>query len=115
MLCSSLLIQLLLTIVLLLHLKMMIPTISAQWLSISGLAESNSPSSVQRAIHDLNCTVGVLDFLGIECVPVTVYRIGRPHPDYHRLLKVVLHTSRFQQGWLGAHLVLDFFLKRGLY
>ncbi|KIH68877.1 hypothetical protein ANCDUO_00784 [Ancylostoma duodenale] len=55
---------------------------------ISGVFESHSTSSRERIHHDITCTNQLLEFLGIECLPTAVYRMGRPHPDRPRLLKV---------------------------
>ncbi|VDO34793.1 unnamed protein product [Haemonchus placei] len=64
---------------------------------IIGLPESNCGSAIDRANYDFQSVNAVLNHLEIECIPCTVYRMGRPNRDRPRLIKVVLPTSRFQQ------------------
>ncbi|KAL6727959.1 hypothetical protein Aduo_009787 [Ancylostoma duodenale] len=83
---------------------------------ISGVFESHSTSSLERIHHDITCTNQLLEFLGTECLPTAVYRVGRPHPDRPRLLKVVLPCSRLQTDVIRRAPRLRFFFpERGIY
>lgn len=64
---------------------------------ISGICECSHPSPMFRVSFDLDCCKKLFHFLGIECMPLTCYRMGRPRRDVPRLLKVVLPTRFFQQ------------------
>lgn len=58
----------------------------------SGVVESCAIRASDRVAHDLQCVRQILDFLGIECKPSAVYRMGRGNP---RILKVSFPASRF--------------------
>ncbi|KAK6031652.1 hypothetical protein OSTOST_02196 [Ostertagia ostertagi] len=80
---------------------------------ISGVPENQSPNSTDRAYHDLQCISSLLNFLGVECLPSSVYRMGlntRP-----RLLKLVLPNSRFQKEMIKRAPRLRFFPQRGVH
>ena len=64
---------------------------------IRGVPENYSNSTFDRTTHDYSCVNTLLNFLGVECFPKAVYRMGSPRSNSSRLLKVVLPTSRFQK------------------
>lgn len=82
---------------------------------VSGIPESRSNSAYERMNHDYNCVNTLLDFLGIECFPKTVYRMGRPDTRRPRILKVILPTSRFQRETLRRKSQLRFFTHKGVF
>lgn len=57
---------------------------------ISGVPESADPCSVARAEADVDEVKKILAALGLECVPQSVFRMGKQTPDRPRLLKVLL-------------------------
>ena len=82
---------------------------------ISGIRESTAPSSFERVNHDYICVNSILDFLGVECFPRSLYRMGRPSSTHYRLLKVVLPCSRSQRELLKHAPRLRFFSEKGIY
>lgn len=82
---------------------------------ISGVRESTSNAAFERIVHDFSCTQHILDFLKIECLPVTVYRMGKVSPTRPRLLKVVLPCSRLQKEVIRFAPRLRFFPHKGIY
>lgn len=82
---------------------------------ISGIPELSCPSALAKVCHDVNCTTDILDFLNVECLPVSVYRLGRPRPSKPRLLKVVLPSSHFQVDVLRKASSLRSFPHKGIY
>ncbi|EYB81589.1 hypothetical protein Y032_0378g282 [Ancylostoma ceylanicum] len=82
---------------------------------LAGIPESISNSPTERANNDVICVNTILDFLGVECLPNAVYRMGKPSPQKPRLLKVVLPTSRFQKEAVIRAPRLRFFSHRGVY
>lgn len=48
----------------------------------------------------MDCNKGILDFLSVECMPVTLYRMRKFIDTRPRLLKIVMLNSFF------AHLLL---------
>lgn len=64
---------------------------------IRNLPEPNCPRSVDNVFHDLASVTEILAVLNVECLPKTVYRMGKPSSNHPRLLKVILPTSRFQK------------------
>ncbi|EYC09166.1 hypothetical protein Y032_0062g3394 [Ancylostoma ceylanicum] len=64
---------------------------------IHGISESTAPKSIERANDDYDVICDLLDHLGIECVPQSVYRLGRKEPNKCRLVKVVFPSSFFQK------------------
>lgn len=64
---------------------------------LSHVPESSSSKSSERLTYDFAYVVGLLDFLGIECTPTSVYRMGRIEQNKPRLIKVVLPASKFQR------------------
>ncbi|KAK6025729.1 hypothetical protein OSTOST_08367, partial [Ostertagia ostertagi] len=75
----------------------------------------NSGSAIDRANYDFQCVNSVLNHLDIECVPCSVYRMGRSINDRPRLLKVVLPTSKFQQLAVKRAPRLRSFQTKGVY
>lgn len=63
---------------------------------LSNIPESSAQSPSERVGHDIACVNQILDFLNIECNPMTVYRMGKLDARRPRLMKVVLPASRFQ-------------------
>ncbi|VDL64167.1 unnamed protein product [Nippostrongylus brasiliensis] len=43
----------------------------------------------------MDCIKRILDFLAVDCMPVTLYRMGKPVDSRPRLLKVVMPNSFF--------------------
>lgn len=82
---------------------------------ISGVSESNSPSSVTRALHDVDAVKQIFDHLEIECVPQVVFRLGKPSEGRSRLLKVVLPNTYYQKLSLRRASRLRSFSCRGVY
>lgn len=68
-------------------------------LVLIGLPESEEAKPSKRAKEDLMAVEDVLDELGVEGTPVSVYRMGRPGMERKgpRLLKVVMGASVFQR------------------
>ncbi|VDL82280.1 unnamed protein product [Nippostrongylus brasiliensis] len=54
---------------------------------ISGVPELKSSHAGERAWYDLLSVRNVLAHIGVQCIPVSVYRLGRPAPGRDRLLK----------------------------
>ncbi|VDL84437.1 unnamed protein product [Nippostrongylus brasiliensis] len=82
---------------------------------LAGIVESSSASPSERASHDLHVVQSVLDHLNVECLPVSVYRMGRPNANNSRLIKVVLPSSFFQQTAVGRASRLRSFSRKGVY
>lgn len=59
--------------------------------------ESSSSVASERVAHDHAYVVELLNFLNVECSPVSVYRMGRFAQNKPRLIKVVLPASKFQR------------------
>ncbi|VDL80698.1 unnamed protein product [Nippostrongylus brasiliensis] len=76
-----------------------------------GVPELHSLSNRDRIDHDLNGVRDILDFLHVQCDPVTVYRLGKPMTDRSRKLKVVLPARVFQNMTLQRCHRLRFFSK----
>uniref|UniRef100_A0A0N4WAJ8 DUF4220 domain-containing protein n=1 Tax=Haemonchus placei TaxID=6290 RepID=A0A0N4WAJ8_HAEPC len=56
---------------------------------LCGLAESSSTSASKRFCDGFQSDCHIIDFLDIECNPITGYRMGRLSKDQCRLVKVV--------------------------
>ncbi|KIH68426.1 hypothetical protein ANCDUO_01239 [Ancylostoma duodenale] len=82
---------------------------------ISGIPELNSPRTKDRVNYDCECVCKILDYLNIECDPVSVYRLGRPQRGMNRLTKVVLPARMFQRLAVKRAPRLRFFCERGIY
>ncbi|KAK6032113.1 endonuclease/exonuclease/phosphatase family protein [Ostertagia ostertagi] len=82
----------------------------ARSIVVSGVPESQSPNSVDRAHHDIQCI-----YSRIECIPSMVFRMGIKNSSRPRLLKVVLPSSRFQIETIKRAPRLRFFSQRGVY
>lgn len=65
-------------------------------LIVSGVPELKNTLPSARLCHDFDCIRRLLDFLNVECVPISVYRMGRARGDKPRILKVVLPSSKFR-------------------
>lgn len=75
-------------------------------LVLIGLPESTKVRPTERAKDDQEAVERVLDELGVECLPVATYRMGKPpNPaasgSRNRLVKVVLPSSTHQHIALG--------------
>lgn len=79
---------------------------------VSHLPENREINSIDQLFWDLSSVTRILDFLGVACLPVSVYRMGRSSP---RLLKVVLPTSRFQEQVLRRASRLRFSPFKGVF
>lgn len=66
-------------------------------LVFSNVPESQATSSTARCRDDYGKVETVLESLGVEALPVAVYRMGAPSARYPRLLKVILSHSRAQK------------------
>ncbi|VDO21292.1 unnamed protein product [Heligmosomoides polygyrus] len=64
---------------------------------ISGIPELDSTDIESRVRYDFFSVGNVLFHIEVECLLVTVYRLGRPIIGNSRLLEVVLPSSRFQR------------------
>lgn len=82
---------------------------------LSGIPESSASSSIERASHDTKLVHSVLDFLNIECIPCSVYRMGRPDCNRSRLIKVLLPSSKFQEVAVRRAPRLRSFFHKGVY
>ncbi|VDL73008.1 unnamed protein product [Nippostrongylus brasiliensis] len=83
---------------------------------IAGAPESTASSPTDRATDDVKFVYSVLDHLNVECIPCSVYRLGRPsNMNVCRLIKVVLPTSRYQQLAVKRASRLRSFFQRGVY
>lgn len=64
----------------------------------SSVSETQSCRSIDRCHHDIIDTTEIFEFLGIECLPSTIYRLV--NPKYYlrdRLLKVILPAIQYQK------------------
>lgn len=83
---------------------------------ISNVPESSSSKPSERSTHDFGFVVEVLNHLGVECTPCSVYRMGRFDQNRPRLIKVVLPASRFQRLAIKGAIQLRFSpLLKGIY
>ncbi|XGW34434.1 hypothetical protein V3C99_018374 [Haemonchus contortus] len=82
---------------------------------ISGVPEVKSQSTRERLSYDYASVCNILDFLGIECNPMCVYRLGRPLIGKDRLLKVVLPSRVFQRLAVRRASRLRYFTGKGVY
>lgn len=82
---------------------------------ISGIPEKSSSNIRERVLYDHRSVMNVLLHLNIECVPVAVYRLGRPSVDRSRLLKVVLPATYFQRMAVRRASRLRFFPEKGVF
>lgn len=64
---------------------------------IGGVPELKSSNTRERVSYDYQSACNVLDFLGVECNPISAYRLGRPDQGHNRLLKVILLARVFQR------------------
>ena len=65
---------------------------------IEGVPECRSPYMRDRLRYDYDSALNVLDYLGVECHPTSVYRLGKPGiRSNRRLLKVVLPSRTHQR------------------
>uniref|UniRef100_A0A7I4YG34 Transposase_22 domain-containing protein n=1 Tax=Haemonchus contortus TaxID=6289 RepID=A0A7I4YG34_HAECO len=82
---------------------------------ISGVPEEKNQSTRRRLSYDYASVCNILDFLGIECNPMCVYRLGRPQIGKDRLLKVVLPSRVFQRLAVERASRLRYFTGKGIY
>ncbi|VDL78587.1 unnamed protein product [Nippostrongylus brasiliensis] len=64
---------------------------------ISGISELVSKNSGEKAWYDYLSVRNVLDHIGAQCLPLSVYRLCRPTLGRNRLLKAVFPCSYFQK------------------
>ncbi|KAK6049246.1 endonuclease/exonuclease/phosphatase family protein, partial [Cooperia oncophora] len=62
---------------------------------IIGVKESSAALSSDRVLYDSSCVRQILDYLSVDCRPISIYRMGRFVPNKARLLKVVFPSSFF--------------------
>ncbi|KAK6009730.1 hypothetical protein OSTOST_25314, partial [Ostertagia ostertagi] len=55
-----------------------------------GVPELKECSIRRKLFYDNNSVLNILEYLDVDCLPVAVYRLGRPTMGRDRLLKVVL-------------------------
>ncbi|WKY06707.1 hypothetical protein Q1695_006691 [Nippostrongylus brasiliensis] len=79
---------------------------------ISGVMELRD--HVNRIDHDCRCVMKILAFLGVECYPTAIYRLGRPTPRYPRKIKVVLPSKFFRTLAVKRSPLLRSFPVRGV-
>lgn len=92
------------------------PTLKKRSIVLTNVPESSEPSAFARNSTDFNRVNQVLDFLGVECRPLSVFRIGRPQLNRPRLIKVVLPSSRHQAEAVRRAPRLRFFpLRKGIF
>lgn len=84
-------------------------------LVLAGVPEINSSPIRNRVQYDYNTVCHVLHFLDVECYPIAVYRLGKPHVGRNRLLKIVLPCSAYQKVAVKNAPRLRFYPGRGLY
>ncbi|KIH67253.1 hypothetical protein ANCDUO_02413 [Ancylostoma duodenale] len=60
---------------------------------VIGMRESAAELPSCRVIDDIYAARHLMDFLGIECSPVSTIRMGRYNRSHPRLLKIVLPSS----------------------
>ncbi|EYB98826.1 hypothetical protein Y032_0128g1464 [Ancylostoma ceylanicum] len=87
----------------------------ARSLVFIGVPESTIDQPSARVAHDFQCVREIMDFLGIECAALAVYRMGRSNPSYPRLLKVVLPSSFFAKQMLRRAPRLKHFKAHGVF
>ncbi|WKX95609.1 hypothetical protein Q1695_012233 [Nippostrongylus brasiliensis] len=66
-------------------------------LILRGVPEQKALHIRNRIMYDYQSVINVLHFLNVDCLPLAVYRLGKPRAGYNRLLKIVLPCSRFQK------------------
>uniref|UniRef100_A0A0N4WKS4 BEN domain-containing protein n=1 Tax=Haemonchus placei TaxID=6290 RepID=A0A0N4WKS4_HAEPC len=66
-------------------------------LVIIGIPEFGDPLASNRVIHDFDCVRQLFNLLNIECVPLSLYRMGKPAQSCPRLLKAILLAARFNE------------------
>ncbi|KAL6741737.1 hypothetical protein Aduo_014964 [Ancylostoma duodenale] len=85
-------------------------------LVLVGVPESRDSQSSNRISHDFTCERQIMDYLSIDCHPLSAYRMGRPSPTHSRLLKIVLPSSFFARTMLRRAYQLKYFpLKKGIF
>uniref|UniRef100_A0A7I4Z5H6 PRE_C2HC domain-containing protein n=1 Tax=Haemonchus contortus TaxID=6289 RepID=A0A7I4Z5H6_HAECO len=82
---------------------------------IAGVAERPDSNLMIRLQHDTHCVSMILEFLGIECSPLSIYRLGNINKRSPRLLKVVLPARKFQVQLLRNASLLRFFHIKGVF
>ncbi|KIH63764.1 hypothetical protein ANCDUO_05933 [Ancylostoma duodenale] len=82
---------------------------------VAGLPESSAEQASLRVYHDYNCIREIMDFLGIDCSIVAVYRLGRVANNRARLVKLVLPASVFVKMMLKHAPRLKFFKNHGIF
>ncbi|KAK6017188.1 endonuclease/exonuclease/phosphatase family protein, partial [Ostertagia ostertagi] len=87
----------------------------ARSLVIIGVPESSDFLVSNRLSHDWNCIRVLFNYLQIECIPLSVYRMGRPSPHRPRLLKVVLPSTKFRDEALRRAHKLKYSQFKGTY
>ncbi|VDL80445.1 unnamed protein product [Nippostrongylus brasiliensis] len=83
-------------------------------LVLRGVPEHMSMNVRDRIAYDYQSVVNVLHFLKVDCLPIAVYRLGKPRLGFNRLLKIVLPCSRFQKMAVRGASRLRFFPGKGL-
>ncbi|XGW03303.1 hypothetical protein V3C99_014918 [Haemonchus contortus] len=81
----------------------------------AGVAERPDSNLMIRLQHDTHCVSMILEFLGIECSPLSIYRLGNINKRSPRLLKVVLPARKFQVQLLRNASLLRFFHIKGVF
>ncbi|VDP11790.1 unnamed protein product [Heligmosomoides polygyrus] len=82
---------------------------------ISGVPELADASIERRVRYDMLSVHNILFHIGVECLPVSVYRLGRPTASRNRLLKVIFPCSFFQRLAIRRASRLRTFPEKGVY
>ncbi|KAK6030842.1 hypothetical protein OSTOST_03015 [Ostertagia ostertagi] len=81
---------------------------------ISGIPECKSTSVRERKSYDYYHVCNIIDFLGIECNAVTLYRLGKPSQGKNRLIKIMF-SRVFQRIALRRAARLRFYSLKGIF
>lgn len=82
---------------------------------IYGIPELSSFSATDRALHDLSHVTSILSHLDVECLPCSVYRMGKPKVNGSRLVKVVLPSSKHRDFAVKRASRLRTFFCKGIF
>ncbi|VDL81974.1 unnamed protein product [Nippostrongylus brasiliensis] len=82
---------------------------------IGRLPELKNAPIRDRLGYDFENVCKILHFLGVDCYPTAVYRLGKPIEGGNRLIKVVLPCSKFRNIAVHRAKRLVFFQWKGVY
>lgn len=83
---------------------------------ISGVPESTEEKATDRAEEDKSSVCALLDTAGVECLPITVFRMGQLSEKHPRLLKVQLPTTQHVRTllWNKTRLAKEIRIRRSM-